>query len=95
MSQISDLRSQSKESSKKLDEKIQMLEEKNRRLEKEKEKAEDRWKTAKGEFKAVRQELNDAGNQIAYLEALLAFEERSGFSTLVSDLEEVTLLYIL
>lgn len=72
-----------------------MLEEKNEKLEKVKEGAEDRWKTAKGEFKAVLQELKNSRNQNAYLEALLAFEERSGFSTLVSDLEESMPLYML
>lgn len=50
--------------------------------------------TAKGEFKAFLQTLKDAKNQNAYLEALLAFEERSGFSTLVSDLDEIAPLYM-
>lgn len=87
MRQVSDISLQSEEVSKRLQEKIRMLEEKNRRLEEAKEKAEDRWHTGKGELKAVLQKLKDVKSQNTYVEALLAFEERSGFSTLVSEMQ--------
>lgn len=87
MRQLSEVSLESETSSKRLLEKVQMLEEKNEKLEKVKEGVENRWKTAKGEFKALLQELKNARNQNAYLEALLAFEERSGFSTLVSEMQ--------
>lgn len=32
-------------------------------------------------------DLKEARNQSAYLEKLLAFEERSGFSTMVSEMQ--------
>ena len=35
----------------------------------------------------LRDDLDDAENQIAYLEALLAFEERSGYSSMISELK--------
>ena len=95
MRQLSEVSLESETSSKRLLEKIHMLEKKNKKLEKAKEGVEDRWKTAKGEFKAVLQKLKNARNQNAYLEALLSSEERSGFSTLVSDLEESMPLYML
>ena len=64
------------------------------KLEAEKWKAEDRWRVYKSQFKAVLRRSNELGNEIkearnqsAYLEKLLAFEERSGFSTLVSEMQ--------
>lgn len=54
------------------------------KLETEKWKAEDRWGVYKSQFMAVLQrsnklgnDLKEARNQSAYLEKLLAFEERS------------------
>ena len=62
----------------------------------EKEIMEHRWKVSKGQYKKVlasskevRSDLKAANNRIRYLEKLLAFEERSGYSTLVSEMQLV------
>lgn len=61
-------------------------------LVKAKEKAENRWSVYKGQFKKANQISNDLRgqlegrtNQIEYLETLLAFEERSGYSSMMSE----------
>lgn len=73
---------------------MQKAEEKIASLAKAKEKAEGRWSIYKGQFKKASQTSDDlrddfkgAKNQIAYLEALLAFEERSGYSSMISELQ--------
>ena len=81
--EISDLRLVTAEGTRQLNEAGKKIEE----LKKAKEIAEDRWKTYKGQFKKVLQISRDANNRIEYLEKLLAFEERSGFSTLVSEVQ--------
>ena len=81
--EISDLRLERAEASRQLSEASQRIEQ----LRKAKETAEDRWKTYKGQFKKVLQMSKDANNRIAYLEKLLAFEEKSGFSTLFSEMQ--------
>ena len=60
----------------------------NKQIEEAKDNAEQRWKVSKGQnkkvlasSKEVRSKLKMAGNRIGYLEKLLAFEERSEFST--------------
>ena len=79
--EISDLRLERAEASRQLQEASQRIDQ----LKEAKETAEDRWKTYKGQFKKVLQISKDANNRIAYLEKLLAFEEKSGFSTRVSE----------
>ena len=48
---------------------------------KAKDKAESRWKGYKGQLKEAVKTMNNLRNQVAYLEALLSFEERSGYSS--------------
>ena len=59
-----------------------------------KDRAEHRWKVGKGQYKKalekstrLRLELRKATNRAGYLQKLLAYEERSGFSTLASELQ--------
>ena len=63
-------------------------------LEAQKEKADSCFGGYKGHLKRSLQtseqllgDLKKAENQIAYLERMLAFEEKSGFSTLVSEMQ--------
>ena len=79
--EVSDLSLERAEASRQLQEASQRIEQ----LKEAKETAEDRWKTYKGQFKKVLQMSKDANNRIAYLEKLLTFEERSGFSSRVSE----------
>ncbi len=53
-------------------------------LAKRKEKTESRWGIYKSQFKTAHRDFGNAKNHIAYLEALLAFEERSGYSSMMS-----------
>ncbi len=59
-------------------------EEKIMELAKGKEKAESRWGIYKSQFKTAHRDFGVAKTHIAYLEALLAFEERSGYSFMMS-----------
>ena len=87
LKQTSDLRLESAEGSRELRERVEMLEEKLRRSEAAKERANSRLGGYKGHLQEARGELKVAKNRIEYLEKLLAFEERSGFSTLYSELQ--------
>lgn len=79
--EISDLKLEGAEASRQLQEVNLQIEQ----LKEAKKTAEDRWMTYKGQFKKVLQTSKDANNRIAYLEKLLALEEKSGFSTRVSE----------
>ena len=75
-------------------EKVTMEQNKNEQIEEAKNSAMQRWKVAKGNLRKMRNQndglrskLKDSRNRIRYLEKLLAFEERSGFSTLVSEMQ--------
>ena len=81
--EISDLRLETAEASRQLQEASQRIE----KLKEAKETAEDRWRTYKGQFKKVLQMSKDANNRIVYLEKLLALEEKSGFSTRISEMQ--------
>ena len=66
----------------------------NKQIEAAKDNAKQRWKVARGRFKkmrntsnSLRSKLKDSKDRIGYLEKLLAFEERSGFSALVSEMQ--------
>ena len=87
LKQTSDLRLESAEGSRELRERVEMLEEKLRRSEVAKERANSRLGGCNGHLQEARGELKVAKNRIEYLEKLLAFEERSGFSTLYSELQ--------
>ena len=79
--EISDLKVERAEASRQLQEAKLQIDQ----LKEAKKTAEDRWMTHKGQFKKVLQTSKDANNRIMYLEKLLALEERSGFSTRVSE----------
>ena len=88
LKQISDLKLENTEGSRELQEAKMRIEQ----LEAVKKKAKSRLGGYNGHFKqALRTsdqllgDLKKAKNQIAYLETLLVFEEKSGFSTLVSE----------
>ena len=53
-------------------------------LAKEKEKAESRWDIYKSQFKTAHRDFEFVKHHIACLEGLLAFEERSGYSSMMS-----------
>lgn len=53
-------------------------------LTKAKEKAETRWKGYKGQLKEAVRTISDLRNQVAYLETMLEFEEKSGYSSAMS-----------
>ena len=74
--------------------KLKSEEHKTKKIEEAKSNAAQRWKVAKAQLKKTRNKSNglhsklkDSKNRIRYLEKLLAFEERSGFSTLVSEMQ--------
>ena len=78
---------------------IKIEQNKSKRIEEAKAIAEQRWKVSKGQYKKVlasskevRSELKMAKNRIGYLEKLLAFEERSGFSTISKLKRQKTIL---
>ena len=81
--QVTDLRLELSESSRELKEARMMI----KSLEKDKAKAEHSWSVYKGQYKKMLSEMKVDKNQIAYLEALLAFEERSGYSSMLSELQ--------
>lgn len=51
------------------------------------ENAENRWKTYKGQLKEAKRTISDLRNQVAYLETVLVFEEKSGYSSAMSALQ--------
>lgn len=56
-------------------------------LTKAKEKAVARWQCYKGQVKGAVKTISNLKNQVDYLETLLRFEERSRYSSMLSELQ--------
>ena len=90
--QLSDLRLENAEALRELNERASSAAmskewEKMDGLTKAKEKAEERWKCYKGQVKDAAKSILDLRNQVAYLKTMLEFEERSGYSSMISGLQ--------